>query len=191
MAECDQTTYLVPETRLKRSRKGPEPRASALSDFALPDGTLHLTRGGTIRLTRGMIAPTDLKRKGRRSPQIPSVACTLPEIFDQVEVGERIWFDDGRIGGVIRGITPEWLDIEITHARDSGEKLAGDKGINLPDSQLNLPALTEKDIADLVRRRQGSRSGRTVVCPARERRGTPCGTASMNSASRTSVLFSR
>jgi pyruvate kinase len=149
VAECDQTTYLVPETRLKRSRKGPEPRASALSDFALPDGTLYLTRGGTIRLTRGMIAPTDLKRKGRRSPQIPSVACTLPEIFDQVAVGERIWFDDGRIGGVIRGITPEWLDIEITHARDSGEKLAGDKGINLPDSQLTLPALTEKDIADL------------------------------------------
>jgi len=150
VAECDQTTYLVPETRLKCARKGPEPRASALSDFAPPEGTLHLTRGGTIRLTRGMIAPTDLKRKGRRSPQVPSVACTLPEIFEQVAVGERIWFDDGRIGGVIRGIAPEWLDIEITHARDDGEKLAGDKGINLPDSQLNLPALTEKDIADLA-----------------------------------------
>jgi pyruvate kinase len=74
----------------------------------------------------------------------------LPEIFEQVSVGERIWFDDGRIGGVIRGIEPEWLEVEITHARDSGEKLAGDKGINLPDSQLNLPALTEKDIKDLV-----------------------------------------
>ena len=74
----------------------------------------------------------------------------MPEIFEQVAVGERIWFDDGRIGGVIRGIAPEWLDIEITHARDDGEKLAGDKGINLPDSQLNLPALTEKDLQDLA-----------------------------------------
>jgi len=149
VAECNQTTYLVPETRIKLSRKGSEPRASALSDFPHQEGILHLTRGGALRLTRATADLTGLKRRGRRNPPVPSVACTLPEIFEQVAVGERIWFDDGRIGGVIRGIEPDWLDIEITHARDSGEKLAGDKGINLPDSQLNLPALTEKDIADL------------------------------------------
>ena len=74
----------------------------------------------------------------------------MPEIFEQVSVGERIWFDDGRIGGVIRRTEREWLDVEITHARDNGEKLAGDKGINLPDSQLSLPALTEKDCDDLA-----------------------------------------
>jgi pyruvate kinase len=73
----------------------------------------------------------------------------LPEVFEQVCVGERIWFDDGRIGGVIRHIDQERLEVEITQARDSGEKLAGDKGINLPDSQLALPALSEKDIEDL------------------------------------------
>jgi pyruvate kinase len=78
-----------------------------------------------------------------------SVACTLPQVFEQVRVGERIWFDDGRIGGVIRRIEPQWLELEITHARDAGEKLAADKGINLPDSLLDLPALTDKDIQDL------------------------------------------
>ena len=71
-------------------------------------------------------------------------------MFAQVCVGERIWFDDGRIGGVIKRADPKWLEVQITHARDSGEKLAGDKGINLPDSQLHLPALTEKDIEDLA-----------------------------------------
>ena len=30
-----------------------------------------------------------------------------------------------------------------------GDHLAGDKGINLPDSFLQLPALTEKDLSDL------------------------------------------
>jgi pyruvate kinase len=40
--------------------------------------------------------------------------------------------------------------VEITHARDGGEALAGDKGINLPDSAIDVPALSEKDIADLA-----------------------------------------
>lgn len=149
VTECSRTAYLIPETRLKLAHRGRKPRASTLSDLPHQEGILHLTRGGTIRLTRGMPELTGPQRRGRRNPPVPSVACTLPEIFDQVAIGERIWFDDGRIGGVIRGIKPEWLDIEITHARDSGEKLAGDKGINLPDSLLNLPALTGKDMADL------------------------------------------
>jgi pyruvate kinase len=34
-------------------------------------------------------------------------------------------------------------------ARDGGEKLMADKGINFPDSELDLPALTEKDLQDL------------------------------------------
>jgi len=41
-------------------------------------------------------------------------------------------------------------ELEITHAREGGEDLAADKGINLPDTRLALPALTAKDIQDLV-----------------------------------------
>ena len=64
-------------------------------------------------------------------------------------MGERIWFDDGKIGGVIRRIASGWLEVEITQAKDAGAKLTGDKGINLPDSTLDLPALTNKDLEDL------------------------------------------
>jgi pyruvate kinase len=38
------------------------------------------------------------------------------------------------------------MHVEITHARDGGERLMADKGINLPDSDLQLPALTGRDI---------------------------------------------
>jgi pyruvate kinase len=41
------------------------------------------------------------------------------------------------------------MQVEITQARPGGEKLMADKGINLPDSRLRLPALTQKDIEDL------------------------------------------
>ncbi len=150
LAECSKTAYLVPETRIKRRRKGAGPRATAVFDLPLPAGTLHLMRGDILRLTKDADeAPAPAAKAAQQHP-FATVPCTLPEIFGHVSVGERIWFDDGRIGGVIRRVEKDWLEAEITQARDSGEKLAGDKGINLPDSQLRLPALTRKDLDDLT-----------------------------------------
>ncbi len=78
-----------------------------------------------------------------------TIACTLPEVFDGVRPRERIWFDDGKIGGIIESVTPDALRIRITSGKATGVKLRADKGINLPDSDVRLPALTAKDIADL------------------------------------------
>jgi pyruvate kinase len=145
LAECGKTARLVPQTKLKRRRKGNGRRATLMFDLPCQEGSLHLMRGSALRLTLdGLGCNADPHHAWA------SIACTLPQVFEQVSVGERIWFDDGRIGGVIRHIDPQWLELEITHARDGGEKLAGDKGINLPDSRLNLPALTDKDIEDLA-----------------------------------------
>jgi len=77
-------------------------------------------------------------RPGRRA-QLATVACTLPEVLPALRKGDRIWFDDGRIGGVVARRGRQRVEVEITQARDSGEKLAADKGINLPDTQLDLP----------------------------------------------------
>lgn len=148
-AECAKTAYLVPETKLKRRRKGKGKRTAQVQGVSCSEGSVHLELGDHLHLTRySPLLPA--MSKPLRCSQVAAIACTLPEIFAQVNTGERIWFDDGRIGGVIRGVAPEYLDVEITHVRDGGEKLAGDKGINLPDSQLNLPAMTDKDSEDLA-----------------------------------------
>ena len=78
-----------------------------------------------------------------------TIACTLPAIFGHVRAGEPIWFDDGKIGGVIEVVEPEILRIRITTAKAGGSKLGADKGINLPESDLRLPGLTHKDLTDL------------------------------------------
>lgn len=79
-----------------------------------------------------------------------TIGCTLPEVCDDVRPGESIWFDDGKIGGVVETVEQQRLVVRITHAREQGEKLRADKGINLPDSRLRLPALTPKDFEDLT-----------------------------------------
>jgi pyruvate kinase len=78
------------------------------------------------------------------------IGCTIPEVFDDVRAGESIWFDDGKIGGVIENVDSERVFVRIRQAPLSGVKLQADKGINLPESNLRLAAMTAKDIEDLA-----------------------------------------
>jgi len=77
------------------------------------------------------------------------IACTLPEIFKDVKEGEPVFFDDGKIEGVIEKAGENELLVKITYAKENGSKLKADKGINLPESDLKVSGLTEKDKCDL------------------------------------------
>jgi len=116
--------------------------------------------------TEALLGPEPAHRRVRIMVTMPSEAADDPALVrallesgmdcarincahDDVRAGERIWLDDGKIGGTIEAVEPGEIHVGITHARARGEKLRADKGINLPDSSLRLPALTQKDIADL------------------------------------------
>jgi len=90
-----------------------------------------------------------IKNKNGEIIQHSRISCTLPQVFKDVIPGEPILFDDGKIEGVIREVSDEELKIEITFAKEGGSKLRADKGINLPNSDLSVSGLTEKDLKDL------------------------------------------
>ena len=77
------------------------------------------------------------------------VPCTLPEAFLNAKAGERIWFDDGRLGGVVSSVDEDEIKVLIDRAGPNGHRLRSDKGINLPDTKLELPALTGADRENL------------------------------------------
>ena len=146
----DKTAYLVAETQLVvRRRRGPE-AASGVFDLPLPRAGLRLQRGDRLLLTPDGIGQSAIPAAGRRRARPASVPCTLPQVLHQVRRGERIWFDDGHIGGVIRRVGAAGVTVEITDCRPGGATLRADKGVNLPDSTLKLPALTDKDAEDLA-----------------------------------------
>ena len=60
-----------------------------------------------------------------------------------------VWFDDGKIGGVFRSVDSDSATVEITQARPEGEKLGAEKGINLPETRIDIPALTPDDLEAL------------------------------------------
>ncbi|HEX6309906.1 MAG TPA: pyruvate kinase [Longimicrobiales bacterium] len=85
-----------------------------------------------------------------RDGSLPRIACSAPALFDAARPGQPIWFDDGAIGGVIEQRTDTGLLIRVTHARPEGSKLRPDRGINVPETVLLLPAVTAKDLLDLA-----------------------------------------
>jgi len=155
-AEAIRTAYLTPGTTLRRRVGKKKPRdnngcqEAKLGPLPAREQVLILRVGDTLILTHDQVAgrPAQLDEEGKVIAPA-RIGCTLPAIFADVRAGETIWFNDGKIGGVIELVESQQATVRITQARDCGEKLRADKGINLPDSTLRLPALTEKDIRDL------------------------------------------
>jgi pyruvate kinase len=148
LAESGQTSYLTSETVLLTGNGGNEShcRIGPIPQISQP---IILKPGDLLDLVPSQDVRSPVRDEDGRYLQAPSIGVTLPEIFSDLLPGEKIWFDDGKIGGVIRCANPEKITVEITKARAKGEKLRPDKGINFPDSDLKLPALTAEDMAVL------------------------------------------
>ncbi|ROZ65671.1 hypothetical protein EDL96_00845 [Kocuria soli] len=73
------------------------------------------------------------------------IGCSLPEAFDDAEVGQRVLIDDGKLGTVIRSVDPDRMVVEVTRCRPGGVKLKAEKGLNFPDTSLRLSALSPQD----------------------------------------------
>jgi pyruvate kinase len=151
--ECERTAYLRPGIALRHVKPSGEREAGSemlVGDIPPLDQYLVLYRGDRLLVTDDGKPGTPPRYDERGQLVSPAtVGCTLPEVFQHVRGGDRILFDDGKIGGVVEKVHAQYLVVRITQAREKGERLRSDKGINLPDSHLRLPALTEKDIRDL------------------------------------------
>ena len=171
-AECDKSAYIVPGLAIKanrevsdaaHSRKKQASRqnctqdARGLSEECTVDGVpavenyLILRPGDRLHVFKsnktGQIAGT---ASDGTILTPASIGCTLPESLDNVRTGQTIWFDDGKIGGLIEKILADRIIVRIFQARDGGSKLRSDKGINLPETEIHLEAMTAKDVEDLA-----------------------------------------
>jgi pyruvate kinase len=150
-AECDKTAYVATGTRLRRRATEDRPtRSAAVGSLPPRPSFLTLSVGDPLVVMRGLEPGRAATVDERGRPLTPArIGCTLPEVFSSVRSGERIWFDDGKIGGIVKAVETDRLLVEITQARPTGSRLRAEKGINLPDTDLRVSALTDKDVEDL------------------------------------------
>ena len=74
-------------------------------------------------------------------------AINYPELPADVKAGERIRLDDGKLEiQVIETDGVSKITTEVVH----GGTLSSNKGVNLPNTTISMPSLTEKDLKDLA-----------------------------------------
>lgn len=136
----EKSVYLGTGTRMKVDGAKD---ATYIGELPSIDQTIRLKAGDILRLTRDCsTAPVD-------DLQVPAIGCTLPEIFGAAAIGARVLFDDGKLGGKVVTAGTDELEIRIDHPSVGEVKLRGGKGINVPEMDLPLSALTEQDLKDL------------------------------------------
>ena len=98
------------------------------------DGEVRLAHGARFTLDRSD-APGDETRV-----QLPH-----PELFGLLGKGQRLLINDGKIRLRVESATPHTI---VTKA-EIGGVISDRKGINVPDAEVPIPALTDKDRRDL------------------------------------------
>ncbi len=73
------------------------------------------------------------------------LTCTYADLVDDLKVGDVVLFADGTIAMTVQSVSPGEARMVVT----LGGKLRSKQGINLPNANLKLSALTEKDLRDL------------------------------------------
>merc|ERR1712156_1251229 len=126
-----------PSLAIALDTKGPEIRTGFLEG---DDGRLELTleKGASIKIT------TDDAFKEKCTKETLWVDYkNIPKVLTP---GKRIFIDDGLISVVAKEIGPDYVIGEI----ENGGNLGSKKGCNLPGTDCDLPAVSEKDKNDLL-----------------------------------------
>lgn len=101
----------------------------------LENGSLPIQPGDILTFTNEKVMGTRER-----------IFVSYDDLHKDVKVGEKILIDDGKLEVVVSEILPN-KDVKVTVML--GGILLPKKGVNLPDTDISLPSLTEKDLQDL------------------------------------------
>jgi pyruvate kinase len=149
-ARCLDTVYLEPDLALTlETATGDVKGKGTVGPLPALEEVIVLRVGDRLVIHKDA-RPGEPASPGNGSqPEPAHTSCSLPDILDDVDVGEPLLLDDGKIHTVIREKTGDGVVVEVTYAKPEGTRLKANKGINLPRSALRISGLTTKDREDL------------------------------------------
>ncbi|CPZ08601.1 Probable pyruvate kinase PykA [Mycobacteroides abscessus] len=97
-------------------------------------GSAHWATGEQVRITVEDVVGTPDR-----------VSTTYKQLAADAAVGDRLLVDDGKVGLTVEAIEGDDVVCRVTE----GGPVSNNKGLSLPGMNVSVPALSEKDIADL------------------------------------------
>lgn len=149
---------------LKAARENTNPNVAMLLDTKGPEIRTHLIKDNKAVLSKGNIVRIAMSEVEGDADKF---SVSYPELINDVEVGGHILIDDGLVDLLITEIDRENEEI-VTEILNTGI-IKSRKGVNVPNVSLNLPAITEKDEADI---RFGAREGIDFIAASFVRRAS-------------------
>ncbi|MDR1560997.1 MAG: pyruvate kinase [Holosporaceae bacterium] len=113
-----------------------------LADLQGPKLRVGVFENDKIILEKGDVFRLDLDMApgNKRRVNLPH-----PEIFEALKIGAHILLDDGKLRFEVLSGGSDYAEVKVL----TGGPLSNRKGVNVPYVMLPIPALTEKDMADL------------------------------------------
>ncbi|MFN4316014.1 MAG: pyruvate kinase [Chitinophagaceae bacterium] len=116
---------------------------SILGDLQGPKLRVGEIENGSLKIDAGDILTFTSREKVVGTKE--KIYISYPDLHRDVKPGEKIMIDDGKLEVVVVEITAAGdVKVRVTY----GGLLLPKKGVNLPDTAISLPAMTEKDIED-------------------------------------------
>ena len=155
LVRCWQSIYLADTTLFQLCRKdgrktAKHPHDIRITDFQAAAAKIRVFKDDQLLLTSADLPGQPALRHEDGSLLQPArIGISHSEILAALRPGMAVWIDDGKIGTLIEELTEQGVLLRVTHARSKGTLVQSDKGVNFPDTELSLPALTDKDLHDL------------------------------------------
>ena len=128
--------------RIKKVREEMNLPIAIMLDTKGPEIRTVTFHGGEATLQEGAdFALYGHEREGDES----GVAITYGELYKDVAPGQMILMDDGLLALKVEAIDGTTIHTKVLN----GGVIKDHKGINVPGASIQLPALTEKDVADI------------------------------------------
>ena len=115
---------------------------AALADLQGPKLRVGTVKDGAMLKKGDILSFTNTEVEGDSK----QVFMTYDKFARDVRIGDRILIDDGKI--ILEAVSTNGKDLVEAKVIQGGP-LKSRKGVNLPNTRISLPCLTEKDIADL------------------------------------------
>ena len=135
-------SHLATLNRLKKVREEMRAPVATILDTKGPEIRVGKFKDGKVMLQAGQsFTLTTREVEGDAT----MVSQSYEGLAKDVQVGGRILIDDGLIELVVRELTATDVICEVVN----GGPVSNNKSVNVPDTKINLPSLTEKDRSDL------------------------------------------